>query len=101
MGDPLLTVLRLMPRLTEGDGVHPPLEVVHRVRVSPIRTARRASGIRCAAPALFSAPRGLFLFLTDSMFLVFLPTPPPSGRDVAKARQGHWHWHAPSPQCLF
>jgi hypothetical protein len=82
MGDQLPTVIiahRGIPRPTgEVDAVHPPLEVVHGIRVSPIRAARRASGIRGTALSLFlKALRSLLLFLTDSMFLVFLPTNPP------------------------
>jgi hypothetical protein len=82
MGDQLPTVIiahRGIPRPTdEVDAVHPPLEVVHGIRVSPIRAAGRASGIRGTALSLFLKPlRSLLLFLTDSMFLVFLPTNPP------------------------
>jgi hypothetical protein len=81
MGDRLLTVIiahRGTPIPTEVDAVHPPLEVVHGIRVSSIRAARRASGIRGTTLSLFlKALRSLLLFLTDSMFLIFLPTNPP------------------------
>jgi hypothetical protein len=82
--DRLLTVIfahRGIPTPTEVDAVHPPLEVVQGIRVSPIRAAGRASGIRGTTLSLsLEALCGLLLFLTDSMFLIFLPTYPPGDR---------------------
>ena len=79
----MLTVIfayRGIPTSTEVDAVHPPLEVVHGVRISPIRAAGRASGIRGAAFSLFLKALGsLLLFLTDSIFLISLPADPPGG----------------------
>jgi hypothetical protein len=85
MGDRLLTVI--IPASTgEVDAVHPPLEVVHGIRVSPIRAAGRASGIRGTALSIFlKAFRSLLLFLTDSVFLIFLPRNPPE----IKSGSGH------------
>ena len=88
MGDRLLTVIfahRGIPTPTaEVDAAHPPLEVVHGIRVSPIRAAW-ASGIRGTALSLsLKALRSLLLLLTDSMLLIFLPANPP--RNVRKWR---------------
>jgi hypothetical protein len=80
MVDRLLTVIIDSGIATpaEIDPVHPRRDVVHGIRVSPIRAARRASGIRGTALSLFlKALRSLLLLLTDSMFLIFLPTNPP------------------------
>jgi hypothetical protein len=81
MGDRLLTVIIAYsgsPTPTEVDPFHPPREVVQGIRVSPIRAAGRASGFRGTALSLFlKALRSLLLFLTDSMFLISLPTNPP------------------------
>jgi hypothetical protein len=84
MGDCLLTVIIATP--TEVDAVHPPLEVIHGIRVSSIRAAGRASGIRCTTLSVFlKALRSLLLFLTDSIFFIFLPRNP-SGDQVRKWR---------------
>jgi hypothetical protein len=82
MGDRLLTVIIAnggIPRPTgEVDAIHPPLEVVQWIRVSPVRAAGWASGFRSTALSVFLKPlRSLLLFLTDSIFLIFLPTNPP------------------------
>jgi len=81
MGAHSLTVIfahRGIARSAEVDVVHPPLEVVHGVRVSPIR----APGVRpvasLALPLFLEALR-LLLFLMDSTFLIFLPANPPGG----------------------
>jgi hypothetical protein len=81
MCEPSLTVIvhRGIPRSAKVDAVHPPLEVVHGVRVSPpVRAAGVGPGIPVAALFLFlDALRSLLLFLTDSILLIFLPTNPP------------------------
>jgi hypothetical protein len=81
MGDRLLTVIfahSSTPTPVEVDAVHTPLEVIHGIRVSPIRAAGWASGFRGTALSFFLKPLGsLLLFLTDSIFLIFLPTNPP------------------------
>jgi hypothetical protein len=83
MGVPLLTAIFThgsTPTSVNVDVVHPPLEVVHGVRVSPVRA--RGSGIPFTSLALsifLKALRSLLLFLTDSIFLIFLPTDPPEG----------------------
>ena len=96
MGTRLLTVIfahRGIPTTTEVDAVHPPRKVVHRIRVSPIRTTRRASCIRGTALSLFlKALRGLLLFLTDSMFLISLPTNP--RQEVAKLGRNKAMYHS-------
>lgn len=86
MGDPSLTVIVThsgTPTSAKVDAVHPPLEVVHGVRVSrPVRAAGHGPGIPVASLALFiflDALRSLLLFLTDSVFLISLPTNPPGG----------------------
>jgi hypothetical protein len=67
------------PASTKVDAVHPPLEVVHGVRVCPVRAARVGSSVPVATLFIFLDALSLLLFLTDSMFLIFLPTNPPGG----------------------
>ena len=79
MGGHLLTIIITHTTTPiEVNVVHPPLEVVHRIRICPIRAAGLASGIRGTPLSVFlEALRSLLLFLTDSMFLIFLPRNPP------------------------
>ena len=77
MGAPSLTVV--FPTSVEVDVVHPPLEVVHGVRVSPTIRAAWVGPVASLALPLFLDALRLLLFLTDSMFLIFLPTNPPRG----------------------
>ena len=90
MRDRLLTVIiapRGIPRpTTKVDVVHPSLYIVHGIRVGSVRAAGRASSIRSTALSLFlEALRSLLLFLTNSMFLISLPTNPRLSQEVAKS----------------
>lgn len=104
MSAPLLTVIFThggTPTSVKVDVVHPPIEVVHGVRVSPSPIRARGSGIPFASLALsifLKALRSLLLFLTDPMFLVFLPTDP-SGGHVRKRKVEQRQDHRPISQC--
>ena len=82
MGDRLLTVIiahRGIPKpTTKVDVVHPSLYIVHGIRVSSVRAAERVSSIHDTALSHL-------LFLTNSTFLIFLPTNPRLSQEVAKS----------------
>ena len=87
MGDPSLTVVFThsgTPTSVDVDVVHPPLEVVHGVRVSPIRAAGVGPVASLALP-LFLDALCLLLFFTFSIFFIFLPTNQPRG-SIRKCR---------------